>query len=307
MRPPPRRRLASSPSLLSLAGAVDLESLVVQAGRYVWSLRVDVRVLDNEGSLATAASVAVRSRAICLPEVACLTRTQVLAALLSHRRPEASVAAETGEVVEHSPSVREPLALSLHHKPLAVAFALFQGTGCTHVVMDPSATEEKGCRGTLVVMANSHLDLCCISQCGGVSPTRQQLLECVSEAHREVASMLALVNAELERHSLDRIRSRIRRHAPGAPPPVLLGQPLGAATLAGLPGDSSGEEEEQHEQHPAGQGTPFPFSGPLHPDRLPTAMESEPASEPRPVPAMIPPPPLAQAASLVDAVKHKRR
>jgi 3' exoribonuclease family, domain 2 len=290
----------------------------VQAGRYVWSLRVDVRVLDNGGSLATAASVAVRTRSPChyrRTQAACLNAAQVLAALLSHRRPEASVSAETGEVVEHSPSLREPLALSLHHKPLAVAFALFQGTGCTHVVMDPSAAEEKGCRGTLVVMANSHFDLCCISQCGGVSPTRQQLLDCVSEAHREVAAMLALVNAELERHSLERIRSRVRRHAAGAPPPLLLGQPLSSAgvSLGGLPGESSGEEEEVV-QADAVPGAPFPFSGSIQPevrsDRPPAPAEGLPeraAAAVAAVAAASLPVPHLQAASLTDAVKHKRR
>ena len=46
-----------------LAGAVDTESLVVQAGRWVWTVRVDVHVLDHGGNLAGAASIAVRARA----------------------------------------------------------------------------------------------------------------------------------------------------------------------------------------------------------------------------------------------------
>lgn len=41
-------------------GAVDLEALVVQPGRWAWSIRVDVHVLDHGGSAASAASVAVR-------------------------------------------------------------------------------------------------------------------------------------------------------------------------------------------------------------------------------------------------------
>ena len=39
---------------------MDTESLVVQAGRSVWSLRVDINVLDNDGDLAGAVSLAVR-------------------------------------------------------------------------------------------------------------------------------------------------------------------------------------------------------------------------------------------------------
>ena len=43
------------------AGAVDTESLVVQAGRWVWTVRVDVHILDHGGNLAGAASLAVRT------------------------------------------------------------------------------------------------------------------------------------------------------------------------------------------------------------------------------------------------------
>ena len=46
----------------NLTGAVDTESLVVQAGRWVWSVRVDVNVLDSDGNLAGAVSLAVRCK-----------------------------------------------------------------------------------------------------------------------------------------------------------------------------------------------------------------------------------------------------
>jgi exosome complex RNA-binding protein Rrp42 (RNase PH superfamily) len=46
--------------VLKQTGAVDTESLVVQAGRWVWSVRVDINVLDNHGDLACAVSLAVR-------------------------------------------------------------------------------------------------------------------------------------------------------------------------------------------------------------------------------------------------------
>jgi exosome complex component RRP45 len=48
------------------AGAVDTESLVVQAGRWVWTVRVDVHILDHGGNLASAASLAVRFCLSCL-------------------------------------------------------------------------------------------------------------------------------------------------------------------------------------------------------------------------------------------------
>lgn len=80
----------------------------------VWSLRVDVHILDHNGNLADAASLSA------------------LAALLAFRRPEVTLEAggvgvgEGQQVVVHPPDVREPLPLSIHHTPLAVTFASFQ-------------------------------------------------------------------------------------------------------------------------------------------------------------------------------------
>ncbi len=78
----------------------------------VWSLRVDVHILDHNGNLADAAS------------------PSALAALLAFRRPEVTLEAGGGgvgqQVVVHPPDVREPLPLSIHHTPLCITFASFQ-------------------------------------------------------------------------------------------------------------------------------------------------------------------------------------
>ena len=80
----------------------------------MWSLRVDLHVLDHNGNLADAASLSA------------------LAALLAFRRPEVTLEAAAGgvgegqQVVVHPPDVREPLPLSIHHMPMAVTFASFQ-------------------------------------------------------------------------------------------------------------------------------------------------------------------------------------
>ncbi|KAH7277292.1 hypothetical protein KP509_39G044100 [Ceratopteris richardii] len=71
--------------------AVDTESLCVLAGKAVWSLRIDISILDNGGNLIDAASIAA------------------LAALLSFRRPECSAGGEEGqEVIIHPPEVVDP-------------------------------------------------------------------------------------------------------------------------------------------------------------------------------------------------------
>ncbi len=59
---------------------------------------------------------------------------------------------DTGAVEEHAPELREPLPLALHHLPVVVAFAFFEGAG-ELVVLDPSAVEESAAEGVMTVRA----------------------------------------------------------------------------------------------------------------------------------------------------------
>ncbi|XP_043690017.1 exosome complex component RRP45A-like isoform X2 [Telopea speciosissima] len=71
--------------------AVDTESLCVVAGKFVWSIRVDLHILDNGGNLVDAANIAA------------------LAALLTFRRPECTLGGEDGqEVIIHPPEAIDP-------------------------------------------------------------------------------------------------------------------------------------------------------------------------------------------------------
>lgn len=65
---------------------VDTESLCITTGLRVWTIRVDVHVLNYDGNVIDAASIAA------------------LAALLHFRRPDVSVCGE--DFVIHSPSER---------------------------------------------------------------------------------------------------------------------------------------------------------------------------------------------------------
>ncbi|KEG06061.1 putative ribosomal RNA processing protein 45, partial [Trypanosoma grayi] len=80
--------------LLKAGGAIDTESLCVLPGRRVWSLRVDVVVLNDDGNAADAAAWAA------------------VAVLLHYRRPEVTVRGDT--VTLHAPHEREPVPLALH-------------------------------------------------------------------------------------------------------------------------------------------------------------------------------------------------
>nr|GMD12908.1 exosome complex component RRP45A-like isoform X3 [Ipomoea batatas]GMD16321.1 exosome complex component RRP45A-like isoform X3 [Ipomoea batatas]GMD17728.1 exosome complex component RRP45A-like isoform X3 [Ipomoea batatas] len=68
--------------------AVDTESLCVVAGKWVWSIRIDLQILDNGGNLVDAANIAA------------------LAALSTFRRPDCTLGGEDGkEIILHPPEV----------------------------------------------------------------------------------------------------------------------------------------------------------------------------------------------------------
>lgn len=85
-------------------GVVDTEGLCVLPGRRVWSIAVDVHILNDAGNVFDAAQWAV------------------LVALQHERRPELTIRGD--EVVIHSPQERDPVPLSLHHLPLCFTFAV---------------------------------------------------------------------------------------------------------------------------------------------------------------------------------------
>ncbi|KAJ8867135.1 hypothetical protein PR048_032999 [Dryococelus australis] len=84
---------------------VDLESLCIIAEDKVWNLRIDIHVLNHEGSLVDAASIAA------------------LTALNHFRRPDVTMNGE--QIVIHDPSERDPIPLTLHHQPVCITYAMF--------------------------------------------------------------------------------------------------------------------------------------------------------------------------------------
>jgi len=79
----------------------NIGALIIQ----VWALRVDINVLNHEGSLVDAASAAA------------------LTALSHFRCPDITITGE--QTIIHDPSEREPLPLCLHHYPVCVSYAVF--------------------------------------------------------------------------------------------------------------------------------------------------------------------------------------
>ena len=120
----------------------------------VWSVRIEVHVLDNGGNSIDAASIAC------------------LAALLHFRRADVTVAGDV--VTVHSFQDRAPVPLSIHHTPVSVTFGVLgDGSG---VMIDPTVREELVMEGRIVISVNAHAELCGVHKIG---TKLVQLLGCV--------------------------------------------------------------------------------------------------------------------------------
>ncbi len=180
--------------------AMDTEALCVIAGHKVWSLRCDVRILDDCGNVVDAA---------CLATVA---------ALLHFRLPEVTVLTGSGgsgggsggndeagagdnpagaSVIVHHSFEKEPSALPIHHVPICVSFGLFHESPVIAAV-DPTHREEAVMGGRLTYSINVHKELCALQKIGGVPLAPTDLLRWAEVATAQVGEWHALLQTSLE-------------------------------------------------------------------------------------------------------------
>jgi exosome complex component RRP45 len=211
-------------------GAVDVESLCVLAGKHVWHVRCDVHVLDACGNVVGASSLAAA------------------AALLSFRRPEATVSPETRRVVVHSAETREPIPLALRHLPVAVTFGFFEEHDGV-LIVDPTIKEETVAGGEMVVVLNAHDELCAVHKGGGCAVAPGEIMRCVRLASRVAKEAVAELKRAHEAWEDTRNKRRVRRH---------YGAEAAAAAAAanpdfGLPGRKDHLKEKEKEKGSEGR------------------------------------------------------
>lgn len=222
--------------------SVDLEALVAVAGTKVWSLRVDVHVLDHDGNIADAASLAS------------------LGALSICRIP--IVEAKGTDVIVHGREAREGMALRLHHHPLAVtlglvsprtaALGLLKADGQpaaasaaaeaaesegARLLVDPGLREEPALDGSITIVVNNQGDVCSIMKAGGCGLPVPRISECVRLSMEKAAERLTVLKAALEAHKVARVQARVRTQYGAKLPPALQttlasGRGLGAEAVA---------------------------------------------------------------------------
>ncbi|NP_001006077.1 exosome complex component RRP45 [Danio rerio] len=155
---------------------IDTESLCVVSGEKVWQIRVDVHVLNHDGNLMDAASIAA------------------ISALSHFRRPD--VAIQGRDVTVFGPEERDPIPLSIYHMPICVSFAFFlQGS---FLLVDPCEREERVKDGLLVIAMNKHREICSIQSSGGIMLLKEQVLRCSKIASVKVSEITELINKALE-------------------------------------------------------------------------------------------------------------
>ncbi|XP_013408376.1 exosome complex component RRP45 [Lingula anatina] len=158
---------------------IDTESLCIIAGEKVFSVRVDVHVLNEEGNIMDCASIAA------------------MAALAHFRRPDVTVDGE--EVTIHKAEEREPIPLSLHHMPICVTFAFYeQGK---YLLVDPTEKEEKVMDGKMVIAMNKHREICTLQMTGNMLLLKDQVLRCSNIAVVKVIEITELIQKALENDS----------------------------------------------------------------------------------------------------------
>ncbi|XP_077381598.1 exosome complex component RRP45 [Festucalex cinctus] len=155
---------------------IDTESLCVVSGEKVWQIRVDVHMLNHDGNLMDAASIAA------------------IAALCHFRRPDVGIQGD--EVIVYSPEERDPIPLSIYHMPISVTFAFFQQG--TYLLVDPCEREERVMDSLLMIAMNKHREICSIQSSGGIMLLKEQVMRCSKIASVKVSEITELITQALE-------------------------------------------------------------------------------------------------------------
>jgi len=161
--------------LIKESKCVDLEALCVISGEKVWDICVDVHVLNHQGNLIDAASVAA------------------MAALLHFRRPDVTVAGN--DVTVHSFDDKDPIPLSVHHIPICTTFAFMEGG--KQMVVDPTDIEEKTMDGKVIVGMNVHQEICCLQMAGKLLLEKEQVIRCTNIALVKVNEVTQQIKTRL--------------------------------------------------------------------------------------------------------------
>ncbi|EDX02530.1 exosome complex component rrp45 isoform X2 [Drosophila yakuba] len=155
--------------------SVDLESLCVAAEQHVWCIRVDVNVLNHDGNLYDASTIAT------------------LAALMHFRRPDVTFTDD--ELRIYTEKEREFIPLLFLHYPVSVTYCIYKSSG--QPIVDPTLLEENAADSVIVLSFNSYQELCSLNA-GGTAPTNvRTIMQCARNAATRCKSLVDFVRKAL--------------------------------------------------------------------------------------------------------------
>jgi len=163
---------------------LDLESLCIISEEKVWTVRLDLHILNHCGNMTDACSVAG------------------LAALSHFRRPDVTL---KGDVVTiHPINERDPVPLAVHHHPVTSSFAMFQmaGTAETLAVCDPSRLEEECMGGKMVIGVNAYREICTLHLAGQVLVDKKLVLRLTNTAAEKAKKTVEKIKESLAKEEV---------------------------------------------------------------------------------------------------------
>uniref|UniRef100_A0A3P9MA36 Exosome complex component RRP45 n=1 Tax=Oryzias latipes TaxID=8090 RepID=A0A3P9MA36_ORYLA len=160
---------------------IDTESLCVVSGEKVWQIRVDVHMLNNDGNLMDASSIAA------------------IAALCHFRRPDVAVQGEEVTVVREQPQQEAAFShLSVNMVDNKKTFVLLTfSVSRTYLLVDPCEREERVMDGLLMIAMNKHREICSIQSSGGIMLLKEQVMRCSKIASVKVSEITELISKAL--------------------------------------------------------------------------------------------------------------
>ncbi len=136
--------------------AIDVEKLCLIPGKKVWVIWVDVYILDHDGNLIDASTMAS------------------LLALMTAKIPKTKVKGEEVEKLE------DKVPLPLKDKPISITFAKINNT----LVPDPSLEEERAMEARLTVTFSEKGNVCAMQKGEGGTFSLEEIKEAVSQASK---------------------------------------------------------------------------------------------------------------------------
>jgi exosome complex component RRP45 len=99
--------------------------------------------------------------------------------------------------LQHPPTERAPMPLSIHHTPFCLTFAYFQDTSIP-AILDPNRLEQRLSAGVMSIALNAQRELCVVQKAGGVPLAPAEIVRIVAVSTEKAKELERLVRRRLE-------------------------------------------------------------------------------------------------------------